>query len=359
MIWIEILGRHREVVARYRGDGAEVRIGRGYDNDVVIDDPYVAPAPSARLPRRGREGRRRGCGQRGRPLHRRCAPASAGRRRWRSPAADRPHAASHPRREPRGRARARRRAGSARVAARDRPRRRRDRARDAFGLARRNGRAEDLPLRAGARTARRADPRLDVDVGGPQPHLRGTCAFRAASRHRARGAARVLGLRGAGRHRRVRAFVAPAGRLFVRRRVGSVRHAVLFPSARNRTHAPQAQGRHRLRAWRRGGRRASARTVRTAAVDEPPVLPARLEAPVHADRHAAGRRGVLRRRRAAEGEARPRPEGRVARRRRPGSRRRRSSRPGRRGRARARRARAPRAWSARRGTGGAIRRGRR
>ena len=43
MIWIEILGRHRDVVARYRGDGAEVRIGRGYDNDVVIDDPYVAP----------------------------------------------------------------------------------------------------------------------------------------------------------------------------------------------------------------------------------------------------------------------------------------------------------------------------
>ena len=43
MIWVEILGRHREVVARYRGDGAEVRIGRGYDNDVVIDDPYVAP----------------------------------------------------------------------------------------------------------------------------------------------------------------------------------------------------------------------------------------------------------------------------------------------------------------------------
>lgn len=44
MIWIEILGRHREVVARHRCEAAEVRIGRGYDNDVVVDDPYVAPS---------------------------------------------------------------------------------------------------------------------------------------------------------------------------------------------------------------------------------------------------------------------------------------------------------------------------
>ena len=43
MIWVEILDRHRDVVARHRCDGVEVRIGRGYDNDVVIDDPYVAP----------------------------------------------------------------------------------------------------------------------------------------------------------------------------------------------------------------------------------------------------------------------------------------------------------------------------
>ena len=43
MIWVEILGRHRDVVARHRCDGPEVRIGRGYDNDVVVDDPYVAP----------------------------------------------------------------------------------------------------------------------------------------------------------------------------------------------------------------------------------------------------------------------------------------------------------------------------
>ncbi len=42
MIWVEILSRHRDVLARYRCDGDEVRIGRGYDNDVVVDDPFVA-----------------------------------------------------------------------------------------------------------------------------------------------------------------------------------------------------------------------------------------------------------------------------------------------------------------------------
>jgi hypothetical protein len=42
MIWVEILSRHRDVTARFRSTGQEVRIGRGYDNDVVVDDPYVA-----------------------------------------------------------------------------------------------------------------------------------------------------------------------------------------------------------------------------------------------------------------------------------------------------------------------------
>jgi hypothetical protein len=41
MIWVEILSRHREVATRFRCAG-EVRIGRGYDNDVIVDDPYVA-----------------------------------------------------------------------------------------------------------------------------------------------------------------------------------------------------------------------------------------------------------------------------------------------------------------------------
>jgi hypothetical protein len=42
MIWVEILSRHRDVATRARLAGPEVRIGRGYDNDVVVDDPYVA-----------------------------------------------------------------------------------------------------------------------------------------------------------------------------------------------------------------------------------------------------------------------------------------------------------------------------
>ena len=45
-LWIEILSRNDEVVARHRvrcaTPGEEVRIGRGYDNDVIVDDPYVA-----------------------------------------------------------------------------------------------------------------------------------------------------------------------------------------------------------------------------------------------------------------------------------------------------------------------------
>ncbi len=42
MIWIEILSRQRDVVTRFRIDRPEVRIGRGYDNDVIVDDAYVA-----------------------------------------------------------------------------------------------------------------------------------------------------------------------------------------------------------------------------------------------------------------------------------------------------------------------------
>src|SRR5262249_52392871 len=42
MIWVEILSRHRDIAARFRFSGPEVNIGRGYDNDVIVDDPYVA-----------------------------------------------------------------------------------------------------------------------------------------------------------------------------------------------------------------------------------------------------------------------------------------------------------------------------
>jgi hypothetical protein len=43
--WVEVLGRHGEVEARYRFDSMltpEIRIGRAPDNDVMVDDPYVA-----------------------------------------------------------------------------------------------------------------------------------------------------------------------------------------------------------------------------------------------------------------------------------------------------------------------------
>jgi hypothetical protein len=42
VIWVEILTRHRDVAARHRFAQAELRIGRGYDNDLVLDDPHVA-----------------------------------------------------------------------------------------------------------------------------------------------------------------------------------------------------------------------------------------------------------------------------------------------------------------------------
>jgi len=42
VIWVEILTRHRVVVSRFRFYDQPVTIGRGYDNDVIVDDPYVA-----------------------------------------------------------------------------------------------------------------------------------------------------------------------------------------------------------------------------------------------------------------------------------------------------------------------------
>lgn len=42
-LWVEIVSRQGDVLARYRCFGSELRIGRGYANDVVLDDPYVAP----------------------------------------------------------------------------------------------------------------------------------------------------------------------------------------------------------------------------------------------------------------------------------------------------------------------------
>jgi len=43
VVWIEVLSRSREVIARHRCIGSDIRVGRAYDNDLVLDDPYVAP----------------------------------------------------------------------------------------------------------------------------------------------------------------------------------------------------------------------------------------------------------------------------------------------------------------------------
>jgi hypothetical protein len=42
-MWIEVLSRNGEVAARERIESQEASIGRAFDNDVVIDDPHVAP----------------------------------------------------------------------------------------------------------------------------------------------------------------------------------------------------------------------------------------------------------------------------------------------------------------------------
>ena len=43
VIWVEVLTRGGEVAMRHRCAGSELRIGRDYTNDVIVDDPYVAP----------------------------------------------------------------------------------------------------------------------------------------------------------------------------------------------------------------------------------------------------------------------------------------------------------------------------
>jgi hypothetical protein len=43
VIWVEILTRSGQVVARHRCAGPALRIGRSYQSDVIIDDPAVAP----------------------------------------------------------------------------------------------------------------------------------------------------------------------------------------------------------------------------------------------------------------------------------------------------------------------------
>jgi hypothetical protein len=46
MMWLEVLSRNHDVIARHRIDhdaAMPIRIGRAYDNDVILDDPHIAP----------------------------------------------------------------------------------------------------------------------------------------------------------------------------------------------------------------------------------------------------------------------------------------------------------------------------
>jgi hypothetical protein len=43
MMWVEVLSHQGEVATRIALERDEARIGRAFDNDVVIDDPHVAP----------------------------------------------------------------------------------------------------------------------------------------------------------------------------------------------------------------------------------------------------------------------------------------------------------------------------
>lgn len=41
--YVEVLGRHGEVASRHAARALPMRIGRAYDNDLILEDPYVAP----------------------------------------------------------------------------------------------------------------------------------------------------------------------------------------------------------------------------------------------------------------------------------------------------------------------------
>ena len=43
VMWVEVVSRDGHVYARERIDGEVAHVGRAFDNDVVVDDPHVAP----------------------------------------------------------------------------------------------------------------------------------------------------------------------------------------------------------------------------------------------------------------------------------------------------------------------------
>ena len=43
LAWVEILDRHGDVAMRHPVQAWPLRLGRAYDSDIVLDDPYIAP----------------------------------------------------------------------------------------------------------------------------------------------------------------------------------------------------------------------------------------------------------------------------------------------------------------------------
>ena len=41
--FVEVMNQHHQVDSRYKFDALPIRIGRAYDNDLILDDAYVAP----------------------------------------------------------------------------------------------------------------------------------------------------------------------------------------------------------------------------------------------------------------------------------------------------------------------------
>jgi len=41
--FVELLTRDKHLKTRHRFEQLPIRIGRSYDNDLILDDPYIAP----------------------------------------------------------------------------------------------------------------------------------------------------------------------------------------------------------------------------------------------------------------------------------------------------------------------------
>lgn len=54
--FVELLSRNGDVLHRYRGDALPLRIGRAYDNDIILDDAHTAPHHAVVEQAEGEEG---------------------------------------------------------------------------------------------------------------------------------------------------------------------------------------------------------------------------------------------------------------------------------------------------------------